>query len=324
MKNIVFFTEAGEGIGFGHVIRMKALYEELNPKNNCNFYLFFKGNKKNIFDFDFQRLNWIENDYILNDLPEDSIIIIDSYLSKEDFYIKCKKKFYKTIIFDDYNRIKYYGNLIINPNLYGHMLNYSNQNLEIISGEKYIILRKQFRKDKKEFKVKEKINSILITLGGSDYRNLLPEIINMLKDKDYGNIKVLCGNEKIKKVFIKKNGYKNFEYFGFVDQNKMIDLLLNIDVVISSAGQTMHELAYLGIPTVSICIDHDQEKNIEYYFSNNFILAKLNWNDFNLMNKINLNIEKLKLKKIRDKISQIGKNLIDGKGVERISKLICD
>lgn len=58
-----------------------------------------------------------------------------------------------------------------------------------------------------------------------------------------------------------------------VDENSLCDLMLSCKCALSACGQTMLELASLGIPTVGIMTADNQRKNADYCLANNHILG---------------------------------------------------
>lgn len=57
------------------------------------------------------------------------------------------------------------------------------------------------------------------------------------------------------------------------DENSLCDLMLSCKCALSACGQTMLELASLGIPTVGVVTVDNQRKNADYCLANNHILG---------------------------------------------------
>ena len=100
------------------------------------------------------------------------------------------------------------------------------------------------------------------------------------------------------------------------------NLFISSDIIVSGCGQTLHELALLGKPTVGICLDIDQEPNRDFYFKNGFLAAKINWTDENFEKNILTEIEGLKNIDKRKTIAKIAPDLINKNGVYNIIDLI--
>ncbi|MGL5458398.1 MAG: glycosyltransferase, partial [Cetobacterium sp.] len=163
----------------------------------------------------------------------------------------------------------------------------------------YIILRKEFEKNEKNKKKQKKIEKILITLGGTDIRNLTPKLLKKLKNID--------GNFKIKVVI--GNNYSNVEEI-LGEKTSNVKLLYNLealqmkeemeasDLVISACGQTIYELLVVGVSFIPIVIIENQLNNAKSLKNLKIFDKILDYTeidkdfDFNLKNK---ETEKIKI-----------------------------
>ena len=68
---------------------------------------------------------------------------------------------------------------------------------------------------------------------------------------------------------------KNSHVYGRVAPMTMANIMSSVDVAVSAAGQTLNELAWLGVPTISVKTGEDQHWNWEYYRRHNLSLAAL-------------------------------------------------
>jgi UDP-2,4-diacetamido-2,4,6-trideoxy-beta-L-altropyranose hydrolase len=317
---LLILSEAGTGIGWGHYMRCSALSDYFSEKGiDVNLLLDVRGG----FNIDkVETLDWRNNKEHVKKLSAHfSFILIDSYLADEDYYHFLTSCFKKVIVLDDYNRLSYPGNLIINPNIYGSELNYSNQLSKVTGGPDFVILRKNFRETNKRYAVPDKIRKVLITLGGSDIRHLLPKLINWFSVLNL-ELTVVAGSNEYKNSLSVTHGMKCKNVIGFANAEEMIHLMLSCDLAISACGQTLHELAYLGVPTIGICIGDDQINNMKKYIQLGVLLREIYWSDpalkSNLIDLFELVNSKEKLIQLSGKASSV----LDGKGVEYIYKSI--
>ncbi|WP_392534982.1 glycosyltransferase [Nostoc sp. C117] len=313
-------TEAGNGIGFGHFMRCSAIQEFIQEKGvETDIYLDIHGETD--IKGNFIVCKWRENfSYLLKENLH-THVLVDSYIVKESALFSLKNNYSKVIALDDYHRLNYGVDLIINPNIFGNSIYY---NIPSVGGKEFIILRQAFRKERHKVVIKEKIKSILLTLGGSDYRDLLPNLIfNLVSNFPEFNLHVVSGNfdymEQLKQIF---KDYSSLKLYGFLDGIQMKNLILSCDLAISACGQTLHELAYLGLPTIGICIDKDQELNMIEYSRLGFLLNHLYWNQANLYKTLNRIIDIYQSLKLRISISQKGISNIYCNGLENIFEAI--
>jgi UDP-2,4-diacetamido-2,4,6-trideoxy-beta-L-altropyranose hydrolase len=313
MSKLTILTEAGRNIGFGHYSRCKAILENLIPYDIKKEFLVNCIEDK-LFDSEIKNIDWINKIESINPTEKNHVMLIDSYLADEKIYSLLKSRFKKVIAIDDYNRIIYDVNLIINPNVCYKNIDYSNQKTKIKGGKRYVILRKEFREISNKIINKEP-NKILITLGGSDYRNLLQLIVNLSHDFPELQWTIINPeNKKLERLMPKTILLKT------IDSKSMASLMLDSDIVISGCGQTLNELVSIGTPTIGICIDDDQVCNQNFYFENDFINHKNFWNESDLKTKLKIQINELLKYENRKEIFKNTRDLINKNGVINLIK----
>lgn len=317
MNNLLLLTEAGENIGFGHLSRCSSIYQFVKDKNITS-ELLLDCFGETLSSGNFTSMHWLQDIGKLKEyINRFKNVLIDSYKISEEDLNWCITHFENVYIIDDYGRLSF-GNvkLIINPNIFGSNISYKSKS---VGGADYVILREAFRKCSDKSVIKTEISSILITVGGSDYRHLLPKLVESFKKLNY-HFNIICGNDTYSKELSKNFGsLTNFTFHGFLNDVEMRDLLLRSDIAVSAGGQTLHELAFLGVPTIAICIDKDQEPNINSYFKAGFLDAVLFWNQPDLSETITDKLQKFTYP-IRQNYFNIGTGLINGNGVFNIYK----
>tara|TARA_B110000091_G_scaffold209952_1_gene251956 strand:- start:395 stop:1342 length:948 start_codon:yes stop_codon:yes gene_type:complete len=276
LNRILILTEAGKNIGFGHLTRCTAIYNYLED-NSFEVDLIVNLNEALTPNLGFENIDWlnINPEFFANKY---NLIIIDSYLVSKSWLLGLKNKQTVVVHIDDYNRIIYPVNLIVNPNIFLESLDYSNQTTKYIGGPDYLILRKPFRL-KKEKSIYNGKPRLLITLGGSDYRNLLPKLIKWSTDLNLFKISIIApeGIEVLS---------KGVRVLPLLDANSMANEIINSEVIISACGQTLHEIASINRSTIGIGIDIDQIPNHKFYNSINFIKHNLWWDQNELEEEV--------------------------------------
>ena len=308
MSKLTILTEAGRNIGFGHYSRCKAIVENLIPYDIKKEFL-VNCREDELFDSEIKNIDWINKIESINPTEKNHVVLIDSYLADEKIYSSLKSRFRKVIALDDYNRIIYDVSLIINPNLCYKNIDYSNQKTKIKGGKSYVILRNVFREISNK-KINKESSKILVTLGGSDYRNLLKIIVNLSQDFPELQWTIINPeNKKLERLMPKTILLKT------IDSESMASLMLDSDIVISGCGQTLNELVSIGTPTIGICIDDDQVCNQNYFFENKFLNRKNFWNDSHLKTKLKIQINELLKYENRKGIFKNSRDLISKNGV---------
>ncbi|MFY9159880.1 GNAT family N-acetyltransferase [Aquirufa ecclesiirivi] len=317
-QKLLILTEAGDNIGLGHLIRCDAIANECRRQNiTCLLFVHFQGK---IIDFQgqYESKNWHSDIDFLMQYSQDCPILIDSYLVSDEVLLTIRGYFNQVIMLDDYNRVNYDADTIINPNVYFDKINYSNQKAKCYGGSEYVILRDEIIQKGKS-KLVTATNQIAVMLGGSISEELLTKVCNSLLSFNEYNIVIICPSPIQREKFSKQ--YHLFKWQGLQNAIEICKLYLESYLVISGCGQTLHELAYLGKNVIGIQVGDDQILNQEYYLESGFLKTKLVWNDPEIEEKIEVEIKHILA---RTDSEFLARNFIKGNGVKNILKLIFD
>jgi len=255
---VFIITEGTKNTGFGHITRCLSLYQAFKERGILPEFIINGDNNIEYLlkDVNYQIFNWLDEKSKLFEMIKDAdIAIIDSYLADISVYNTLSELVKLSVYIDDNKRLNYPKGIVVNGGIYAEELIYPHTNgVTYLFGTKYTPLRKEFW-EVPEKKIKEKIESIMVTFGGDDAKNMTPKIMNLL-NKEYSALKK---NIVIGKAFnnieeIKKNTDKNTNLIYYPDAEKMKKVMLNSDIAISAGGQTLYELASVGVPAIGVCI----------------------------------------------------------------------
>ena len=320
--NVVILTEGGRDIGFGHVARCSSIYQAFEQFGIYpRFIINGDDSVKSILsDIDVDIINWIDD---LSIISKSDIVIVDSYLADIDTFNELSNNVSLVAYIDDNNRLDYPKGIVINGTLDTSNMNYQKRdNIKYLLGNDYIPLRKDFW-DIPKIKIKDSIETILITMGGNDLRNLTPKILDLLNNyfPDI-NKKIIIADSFENVTEIEKLKNNHVELIYSPDSSEIINVMASSDLSISSSGQTLYELACLGVPTIAIGIIDNQKNNIKNWINQGFIEYVGCWNDEDLLENILDRIELLKDKNIRYDKRLLGVRAVNGKGSLKIVKSI--
>ena len=321
---VFIITEGGKDIGFGHITRCLSLYQAFEERR---IKLKFIVNADNsiegiLINVNYKKFNWFkERNKIFKIIENADIVIIDSYLADVSFYKKLSELVKIAIYIDDNKRLDYPRGIVVNGNIYAKELDYPKRDgIVYFLGPKYIPLRKEFW-EVPEKEIKEEIESIMVTFGGDDARNMTPKILRFLKKK-YPKIKrnVIIGKSFNNIDEIKKEADYNTKLIYHPNAQKIKEIMLESDIAISAGGQTLYELARVGVPTIGICVVNNQLENIKEWDKIGFLEYAGLYNKRNIITKIDKLLKILENIKIRKSKSKIGRKFVDGQGAKRIIK----
>lgn len=315
----LFLVETGHGMG--HIVRCLNL-ARLFEKYKIYPVFLTRGNqgiekivyKKEILPTEFSeeeienKINKFKPDIFIIDILDPNFKIINS-IGKKDLI--------KVVIFDFVSKEPISADLIINPN--PNMMDYKSNVAKCLFGPKYAILGDFFRKNKKV--IKKMASSVMVSMGGSDPRDYTSMAVEALKDFGF-KVSVIVGalsknKKKIEKMVL---GFNNFNFKTDVSQEEICKLMVESDLLLSTAGNTMYEAATLGLPNIVFC-NHNRHMEVAETFSKKGAIINLGINP--KIDIIKETVEKLAFNyTLRKIMSKSAKKLVDGKGTERIVKII--
>ena len=169
--------------------------------------------------------------------------------------------------------------------------------------------------------INRKINSILVTFGGSDPNKYTEIIIKLIPDliKIGFEINLIIPNQRKVDYHHLKQSKNLIIYDKFIS---ISDIGMSTDLAICSGGGTLWEMCCLGIPVLAIPQSKNEFLAISYLTKKNACISldRKSFNQINLIDKIkqlSLDFERRLL------LSENGKKEVDGLGIPRvINKII--
>lgn len=325
---VFIITEGGKDMGFGHMTRCLSLYQAFEERGIRPKFIINGDNDIEYLlkDINYQIFNWLDKRNKLFEMVKDAdIAIIDSYLADISFYNKILKMVKLPVYIDDNKRLEYPKGIVLNGSIYAEGLNYPKRNgVTYLLGTKYILLTKEYWDIPKK-KTKDKIENVMIIFGGDDAKNMTPKIMNLLNKKYQGlkkNIIIGKAFHNIKEI--EKEIENNTNLIYCPDAGKIKEIMLESDIAISAGGQTLHELARIGVPTIGICVAKNQLRNVEGWRKAGF-LEYAGWYDTcDLEKGVEDKIQNLWDSLIRQKRKNIVKKILNGKGSLNVIKYIVE
>lgn len=331
----IFRVDADKKIGMGHFMRSFALSQSVKKIGNA---LFITSSNQNI-------RKKLENEQIplytikgergsLKDAAETAKIVkkhgadwlvLDGYHFNSTYQEYIHSQGVKILLVDDVGqKERYCANLILNQNIYADRDLYqgAQKYTKLLLGCKYTLLRNEFscwKNWKREIPVTAQ--NLMITLGGSDPKNVLGMVIEGLKrleNKDL-NIRIVAGQlnpyfEELKKRISSVD--RSITLMRHIDD--MPKQIASSDIVLCAGGSTCYELAFMATPFVTIVIAENQIRIAEHLEK---VGASINLGWFENLSPVHIaeTISKLTTNQAhRVRLSSYGKKLIDGRGAENV------
>lgn len=300
------FADAGEGIGYGHYGRCRALKEGF-AERDIAASLFIRGKAdKAIVGEDVELVSWLDS---LDLFKQFDVCIIDSYLTTIEELSKISSVCKLSVFIDDYNRLTYPKGVVVNGSIYGDSLLYPEiKNQTLLIGRDYIMLRKPFWDIPHEEGVKHR--GVFFSSGGSG------------ADTDFICLELLKLTEH--EIIAIGKTFKNprIQSFSGLNAEQMMELMSTCVFAVSAAGQTSYELARMGIPSIFYGLAENQRLNLEAWKQSGFAISVGFYSDKEFSKTLKKAVAFVQCPENLNKMSRMGKALVDGQGVRRITDII--
>jgi len=328
---ILFRVEATPKLGLGHLMRCLALAEKFNESVSNTNIVFITSSiaaGEQIKRCGYKLINLPSSENMVEEIKyyekylKKAIFITDIPDISEDYLKTLKEKACLSVSIDDGSDSIFYSDILVNPNLNPKINCKYSSNTQYYSGAKYVILKKAFEKYMiKKKQIKREAKSLFICFGGSDRNNITQKVVNVIREMDI-NITVVIGmmypyyNELARDI----KDYRNTQIKR--DAHNMDELIYDADLAIISGGTLLYETSAVRTPAIVICQNQEQNRESEFFTENN---AAINLGIFDNINEDTARNTVFRLISDYDKREQLSKNarqLIDGRGANRIVNII--
>tara|TARA_B100001123_G_C15340166_1_gene1034504 strand:- start:1270 stop:2346 length:1077 start_codon:yes stop_codon:yes gene_type:complete len=353
--NIFFRTDSSLSIGTGHLNRCINLADELKKMNNNIFFISrnLPGNsnfiiKKRRYPIlslpkptnysitdnynDWLGIPWFEdlNQTIKVISKLNKVVhwmIIDHYSLDQNWESNIRNIAKKVLVIDGPIHNKHYCDILLNSNYLkksnNHYIKKINYDCKLLLGSKYCLIKNE-KKLLKNKKNEKKYIRLLIFYGGIDINNqtlrALKSIKHIRNKLVYTNLVIGKNNPNKKELLRYSKNLKNIKVH--IQTKKMYDLITNSDIGLCAGGINTWERLYLGLPSIVTAVSKNQESSLKKLNTTNSIVYLGSYQNVTIK-KISENINLLLKNKSRLKnMSKIGKKLVDGRGVQRVSQII--
>ena len=255
-----------------------------------------------------------------NVIRNSDVVVVDSYLAERAVYESIRARCHRLVAVDDYGRIDYGAHAVINPNpSFRNPLD--RDGCRFRGGQEWVLLREGIRGATSKSRHAQIVERVVITVGGSDNNAALPLLIKLVKDR-WTHVDVLAGTDQYAEQIKADDLPQKMTVHGFLTAGAMAKLFCESDFAISACGQTLHELAFLGVPTVGICVGDDQIPNQLFYSDTGFLGSRIDCRLTRWLDHVEEAVKELEDIHLRERRSAAGRMLIDGRGPARFANLL--
>jgi len=259
---VIIRTDASIEIGSGHVMRCLTVAKNLRL-NGCEVIFWMQDLPGNLIDY-------VNREGFGNifEAEQADLYIIDHYGIDKEWESKIRVFTKKIAVIDDLANRKHDCELLLDQNA---LPNFESRYDGLVSdtcikllGPKYLIMRDEFIDARRLLrKRQEKIENLLVFMGGSDPTNETIKILEALEDFQFKHVDVVVGNGNVFKEQILEICEER-GYYYHCQINYMAKLMQQADFAIGAGGSTTWERCYVGLPSSSTIVASNQREGTEY------------------------------------------------------------
>lgn len=252
-------------------------------------------------------------------------LIVDHYALDEQWETFVRPHIEKIMVIDDLADRPHNCDLLLDQNLYENMETRYEvlvpNHCQKLLGPKYALLRPEFKEARKNLRQRDgNVKRILTFFAGSDPTNETSkalEAVHLLNRPDIA-VDVVIGAANPHKEQIKYlcSTIPNVTLYCQVEN--IAQLMVRADLAIGAGGTTTWERCCLGLPSIVITLA-DNQRELAKYLEKNGIIIYLDWyeqmKESDVREAINALISHPEK---RETISKKSREIIDGKGIERV------
>jgi CMP-N-acetylneuraminic acid synthetase/spore coat polysaccharide biosynthesis predicted glycosyltransferase SpsG len=267
-KKVIIRVDGYEQIGLGHI------YRSLTLANNIMDHevIFLMDNRHKLGINIIRNQNFKVVTFEKDPIPiicenNPDIVINDILDTNKEYILSLKELGLKVFNFEDLGSGAEFADGVFNA-LYPGSVPSGNFH----TGENFYCARNEFINVEPK-KVSQSVENVLITFGGTDPNNLTLKTLNAISKSNYNfKITIILGpgysNEEI--LFDNINNInKDIEVFRSV--KNIADFMKKADIIFSSAGRTMYEIAMIGTPSIIIAQNYREMTHLFGHNYNGFV-----------------------------------------------------
>lgn len=257
-------------------------------------------------------------------------VVADGYHFGSTYQRIIKEADLRLLAIDDYSHADHYlADLVLNQNINAVASLYPSRETytRLLLGTRYSLLRREFwRWRGNSRKAKGTAGRVLVTFGGSDPDNLSLTVITALREPEYHDMEV--------RIVIGAGNPHYGQLLDAVSNSSAIQVVRNVadmseqmnwaEMAVTAAGSTSWELAFMGVPSISLIVAENQARAARQLDEMGIIRClgpSQNVDSQRISQAVSWLSADLSA---RSAMIEKGKRLVDGNGVFRVVQQIMD
>lgn len=325
-KKLTILCDGGKEVGFGHITRCLSISYAFEQNGFTSEFIVNGDDSISSLLTTYTLLEWQNEPQLALKLSQSSLLLIDSMFASKEKLLELENTNIPLIFIDDEKQMNVLNRgFVIDWTVMSEKrwkLLEQKKDVVYLLGSSYTPLRKEFAEAKKTV-IKEKLENILVTFGGSDVRNLTPKILQELT-KNFPHLRkdviIGPGYDNIESIEALKDDNTNL--LLHVDAKKMIELMQNADIAIASGGQTLYELSFIGTPTIAILVVENAKDDTQGWDEIGSVKSLGWYENPHLLEELSDTIRFLQDKDVRLKMQESAKGALRNDGASYLVQTI--
>lgn len=248
----------------------------------------------------------------------DAWVVLDSYDIGRAAQRALRAAGARLLVIDDYaGTADVECDILLNQNLGADRLAYRlDAATRCCFGPKFALLRGEFLQQQPAYRFEPLASRVVVTFGGADVHNQAARVARILA----------AARPPLEATIVAGNAHPVPEVQGDAAgirirwqpaTEQMVGVLADAEMAICAAGSTCWELAYLGVPALTLVVAGNQTP-IASGLHEAGVVRNAGWFDAVSDNELGLAIDALRRDEARVEMSRRGRALVDGFGADRV------
>jgi UDP-2,4-diacetamido-2,4,6-trideoxy-beta-L-altropyranose hydrolase len=323
---LLIVSEGGAAIGHGHLARCLALAQAFaEAGHEAEFAVAGDESARTLLGhrpvdfFDWQRCP----ERLLKRLNGFDVALVDSYLASADLLREVSARVRAAVFLDDFRRLDYPPGIVVNWSVSAASLGYPpGAGVGYLLGPEYVALRRAFWHIEPR-PVRAEVGEVLVTFGGDDGRRLTPPALRLLAARfPHWDKTVVVGGACRCLDEIAAAADPRTRLLRAPGEAEMARAMYGADLAVSSGGQTLFELARIGLPGAVTAVADNQRRNVADWVSAGTIETLGDWDDPGWTERLGETLERLRDPGRRETAAEAGRRRVPGNGGGRIVRAV--
>ena len=323
-KGITFWTEGGEGIGLGHLMRSINIASMIQSFG-IHVRFFVNNDRAVLTRLAATGIIYSVANFGDSVMPssDDDIFVIDTKKDITEVIRRLRDGGKKTVVIDNPTAVDFADASII-PSV---MVSPQSGKGAVYAGSRYIIIGRHFINTRSEMKKMSHVLplKVLVTMGGADPFNLTDFVLNALASARNIEVNVVIGpSMKSGQTMTEAQRSSTTRIRHYTGVNDLSFLMSNSHIAFTAMGTTVYELAYMGVPPIIIGNYETDTEEIKKLAALGFCVGLGYYRDLIAADVREAVRSFTENRKHWETLSGAGTRLTDGLGALRIARIIAD